>query len=179
VARYAEPSGGAASSEHHREVICKLPDRVLGLTRQGTAVTVTAMDRAATVDDIRPRLADIGSVLPELDLLVLFGSVATGRAHEGSDMDVAVLCRDAADLDRLHLALAPRCRSGRLDLIDLRHIAPLLAFAVAGSGQLLYEREPGRFREFQSLAWRRYVDTKRLRDAQRRSLQVFLSRPPA
>jgi len=41
------------------------------------------------------------------------------------------------------------------------------------------ERDPGTFRTFQSLAWRRYVDTKKLRDAQRRSLEVFRARTSA
>jgi hypothetical protein len=52
----------------------------------------------------------------------------------------------------------------------------LLAFEVARAGLVLFERSPGLFRQFQSLASRRYTDTQKLRDAQRRSIQVFLAR---
>jgi hypothetical protein len=44
----------------------------------------------------------------------------------------------------------------------------------------LFERSPGAFREFQSLASRRYADTRKLRDAQQRAIDVFLQKhPPA
>src|SRR5438876_341306 len=92
-----------------------------------------------------------------------------------SDVDVAVRCDAAADLDALFMALAPRLKSSRLDLIDLRRAGPLLAFEVARSGHLLFERSPGAFRTFQSLASRRYADTRKLREAQKRSLHVFLA----
>lgn len=114
--------------------------------------------------------------MPELALVVLFGSAARGRVRPDSDVDVAVLTDSAADLESAFLALAPVFMTERLDLVDLRRAGPLLAFQVARSGLLLYERSPGAFRQFQSLASRRYADTKRLRDAQKRSIHVFLSR---
>ena len=40
----------------------------------------------------RLRLADIAAA-HELDLVLLFGSVATGREHAGSDLDIAVRYR--------------------------------------------------------------------------------------
>jgi predicted nucleotidyltransferase len=137
------------------------------------------MTSIATPDELRKSLAGVGTELPELRLLVVFGSAVRGRTHDDSDLDLAVGCDEAADLDHLFLALAPRCRTSRLDLVDLRRAAPLLAFEIARKGQLLFEREPGRFRAFQSLAWRRYVDTKKLRDAERRSLEVFRARTMA
>jgi hypothetical protein len=88
---------------------------------------------------------------------------------------VAVRCAAAADLDALFMALAPRLKSDRLDLVDLRRAGSLLAFEVARSGHVLFERSPGLFREFQSLASRRYADTRKLREAQKRSLQVYLA----
>jgi predicted nucleotidyltransferase len=127
---------------------------------------------------MRDFLANIAAEVPDLDLIVLFGSMAANRARPGSDVDVAVLCQRVADLDALFLALAPRLKTARLDLVDLRRAGPLLAFEVARSGHLLFERRPGVFRQFQSLASRRYADTKKLRDAQRRSIQVFLAREP-
>ena len=125
---------------------------------------------------MRESLADIGVEIPQVELIVLFGSTASGRARPRSDVDVGVLNRDVADLDLLFLALAPKLKTDRLDLVDLRRAGPLLAFEVARSGLVLFERSPGVFRQFQSLASRRYADTKKLRTAQQRSIQVFLAR---
>ena len=125
---------------------------------------------------IAGRLGDIADILPDLELLVLCGSQASGRATRRSDVDVAISCVGPADLDAAYLALAPRIGSDRLDLVDLRRAGPLLAFQVARHGVLLFERRPGTFREFQSLASRRYCDTAKLRRAPQRAIQVFLER---
>jgi Polymerase beta, Nucleotidyltransferase len=130
---------------------------------------------APTVETSGASFADIGLEIPDLELLILFGSAAKGRIRTTSDVDVAVRCAAAADLDALFMALAPRLKSDRLDLLDLRRAGPLLAFEVARSGHLLFERSLGLFREFQSLASRRYADTSKLRVAQQRSLQVYLA----
>jgi predicted nucleotidyltransferase len=122
------------------------------------------------------RLEDLRAVAPSVELVVLFGSVARGRSRPDSDLDVAVRCDGPADLDALYLLLAPRLAVPRLDLVDLRRSGTLLAFQVARHGRLLYERDPGAFRSFQSLASRRYCDTDKLRRAQRRSIHVFLER---
>src|SRR5437773_4753843 len=112
--------------------------------------------------------------MPDVRLIILFGSAAKDRANSHSDVDVAILADGAADLDAAYLALAPVLRSNRLDLVDLQHAGPLLMFEVARSGVPLFEREPGTFRQFQSLAIRRYADTKKLRDAQKRAIEIFL-----
>lgn len=122
------------------------------------------------------RLADLPRVVPDLRLLILFGSMAKGSARAGSDADLAALCDAVADLDALYLTLAPRLETDRIDLIDLRRAGPLLAFQVARTGRVLFERDPGTFRQFQSLASRRFCDTEKLRRAQRRSIHIFLER---
>jgi predicted nucleotidyltransferase len=122
------------------------------------------------------RLEDVRAVAPRVELVVLFGSVARGRSRADSDLDVAVRCDGPADLDALYLLLAPRVATSLLDLVDLRRTGSLLAFHVARHGQVLYERDPGAFRSFQSLASRRYCDTDKLRRAQRRSIHAFLER---
>jgi predicted nucleotidyltransferase len=134
------------------------------------------MTSAATAELIQQRLADLSRVMPDLRLLVLFGSLARGRARSESDIDVAVQCDGPADLDALYLAMAPRFGTDRLDLVDIRRAGPILAMAVARTGRPLFEREPGAFREFQSLASRRYCDTEKLRHARRRAIRAFLER---
>ena len=134
------------------------------------------MTSAVTAELIRRRLADLPGMMPDLRLLVLFGSAARDRARSESDIDLAVQCDGPADLDALYLAVAPRLGTDRLDLIDLRRAGPLLGMAVARTGRPLFEREPGAFREFQSLASRRYCDTDKLRRARRRAIHAFLER---
>jgi predicted nucleotidyltransferase len=121
-------------------------------------------------------LTDLSAAAPDLALLVQFGSTITGRQTRRSDLDVAALCEGPADLGELYLTLAPRFRSGRLDLVDLRRAGPLLAREVARTGRVLFERRPGAFVEFRALASRRYSDTAKLRAAQRRAIRVFLDR---
>lgn len=128
------------------------------------------------IEEMRDRLQGLRERVPDLELVVLFGSTATGRRAAGSDVDVAVLCAGPADLDVLHGVLAPALGTDRLDLVDLRRVGPLLAMEVARSGRLLYESRRGAFRQFQSLASRRYCDTEKLRRAQRRAIHVFLAR---
>ena len=130
----------------------------------------------AQVAEIAARFRQVPDAIPELELAVLFGSTVKDQARATSDVDLAVRCAGPADLDALYLALAPRLGTDRLDLLDLRRATPLLAMEVARSGRLLYEKRPGAFREFQSLASRRYVDTAKLRRAQRRAIQAFLER---
>jgi predicted nucleotidyltransferase len=64
------------------------------------------MTSAATAELIQQRLADLSRVMPDLRLLVLFGSLARGRARSESDIHVAVQCDGPADLDALYLAMA-------------------------------------------------------------------------
>lgn len=133
------------------------------------------MDRSY-IESIAPRLQDLHAAVPDLELVVLFGSTVKGRRRAVSDVDVAVRCAEAADLDSLYLVLAPRFGTNGLDIVDLRRASPLLAMEVARSGRLLYENRPGAFRQFQSLASRRYCDTAKLRRAQRRAIHAFLER---
>jgi predicted nucleotidyltransferase len=134
------------------------------------------MIATVTAELVRRRLADLPDVLPDLRLLVLFGSVARDRSRPESDVDLAVQCDGPADLDALYSEITPRLGIDRLDLIDIRRAGPLLGMAVARAGRLLFERDPGAFREFQSLASRRYCDTDKLRRARRRAIHAFLDR---
>ena len=127
-------------------------------------------------EEMVERLADLERANPSLELAVLFGSTAKGRARSRSDLDIAVRGDELLDLDALYVVLAPRLATERLDLVDLRTAGSVLAFEVARHGQLLYERDAGTFRSFQALASRRYCDTAKLRRAQQRTIRVFLER---
>ena len=116
--------------------------------------------------------------LHDLEMVVLFGSQATGRTRPTSDVDLALrTSRKAPDVDYqegvweslLHLL-------GRadVDLVWLNHPAPLLGYQVAVNGILLHEARPGAFRDFRLYALKRHWDAKRFYDLKRRSLQRFI-----
>ena len=125
---------------------------------------------------IESRLADLVVEISSLQLLVLAGSVVRGTATESSDIDLGVLCIGEFDPDSLYLAIAPRLGTDRIDLVDLRRASPLLAFEFGRSGKLLFERKPGIFRGFHSLAYRRYCDTEKLRQGRKLRIHRFLQR---
>jgi predicted nucleotidyltransferase len=111
---------------------------------------------------------------PEIDLVVLFGSRAAGEGHAESDIDLAIRGEAPLDLVAVTNRVTRLLRTDRVDLVDLRRASPLLLREVARRGWLLYERSPGLYVMFSSLAHRRYVDTAKLRAAQREAIRNFL-----
>ncbi len=111
---------------------------------------------------------------PGLQLGLLFGSRVTGKAYPKSDIDLGFLFDDPVNPVELTAKIIKLLHTDRVDVVDFRRASPLLNFAAARHGLLLYERTPGQFSQFYSLSFRRYVDTQKLRDAQKRSLQNFL-----
>lgn len=108
----------------------------------------------------------------DLDLIVVFGSQATGRARPGSDIDLAVRWVRCPwnDPDR-ELALVGELTEavwgdGGLDVSFLNGADPLFLFQVASDGQALYERQPGDWIQFRSYAARRYYDAQKFFDRQ-------------
>ena len=126
-----------------------------------------------SIEEIRNRLsplfADEG-----LRLILLFGSVATGKVNKKSDIDLAFLFDKPIDMLALTNRVIRLLRTDNIDVIDLRRASPLLKYSAVRHGKPLYEREPGMFNEFYSLAFRMYVDTGKLRDAQAKAIQQFL-----
>lgn len=53
-----------------------------------------------------------------------------------------------ADLPLERPEIATRVHADPIDLVGLTQAGPVLAFEIARSGQLLFERRPGAFREF-------------------------------
>ena len=100
-----------------------------------------------------------------LDLIVLFGSHAKGRAMPGSDVDIAVraIQRPWGDWNwefavESALTEAIKAEGGEVDAVFLNGASSLLMFEVACSGQVLYEKEWGVFSDFKSYAALSYYD---------------------
>jgi predicted nucleotidyltransferase len=109
-----------------------------------------------------------------LQLVILFGSTATGTSHEHSDIDLGFLFDQPIDILDLTNRVITLLHTDNVDVVDLRRASPLLKMSSVKHGVVLYERSPGLFHEFSSLAIRRFIDTKKLRDARDRGIEQFL-----
>lgn len=108
---------------------------------------------------------------PEVSASYVFGSVATGRTHSGSDVDIAVLVEPSimtSDAFRYRLKLMADLMAalGRddVDLILLNEANPLLAHRILRDGRLILERSSSDRVRFQVRAFNRYLDTQPMRD---------------
>jgi predicted nucleotidyltransferase len=126
-----------------------------------------------SVEEIRNRLVPIFKD-EGLKLVLLFGSAVLGKIHKQSDIDLAFLFDKPVDILSLTNRVIRLLHADNIDVVDLRRASPLLKFSVVKNGRLLYERQPGMFNEFYSLAFRMYVDSKKLRDAQEIAIRHFL-----
>jgi predicted nucleotidyltransferase len=126
-----------------------------------------------SIDDIKERLAPLFRK-KEPQLVLLFGSMAKGGVHGKSDIDLGFLFDQPADVLALTNDVVKLLHSNRVDVVDLQRASPLLRFSAARTGTVLYERSVGLFNQFLSLAFRMYVDTKKLRDARRQMTRNFL-----
>ena len=131
------------------------------------------MNKIPSVDEIRKKLALLFEE-EGLKLVLLFGSAAAGTAHRKSDIDLGFLFKKPVDLLALTNRVIRLLHTDCVDVVDLRRASPLLGFSVAKKGRLLYESSSGVYNEFCSLAFRRYVDSKKLRDRRAEVIQRFL-----
>jgi uncharacterized protein len=124
-------------------------------------------------DEIKERLTSLFED-PGLQMALLFGSLASGKAHARSDTDLGFLFDGLADVLDLTDRVSRLLRRDNIDVVDLRRASPLLRYAAALKGMVLYEREPGVFKRFYSLSYRMYVDTRKLRDARDAAINWYL-----
>jgi len=125
------------------------------------------------IEEIRERLVPLFKER-DLRLILLFGSALMGAVHKKSDIDLAFLFDRPMDILSMTNRVIRLLRTDKVDVIDLKHASPLLKYSVAEKGKLLYEKSPGMFFEFYSLAFKEYVDTRKLREARERTIKNFL-----
>lgn len=114
-----------------------------------------------------------------IELLILFGSHASGEIHPESDIDVAVKLRKGAEASKLELIyqLDSLLNGKDIDLVIFTNDTdPLLLYEIFLNGKLLYEERPGIFDAERLRAWKLYIDTERLRMLQKKYLKEFVER---
>lgn len=114
-----------------------------------------------------------------IELLIIFGSQASGKTTPVSDIDVAVKLRKGAEASKLELIyqLDSLLNGKDIDLVILTDDTdPLLLYEIFLNGKLLYEKSPGIFDAGRLRAWKLYIDTERLRMLQKKYLKEFVER---
>lgn len=111
--------------------------------------------------------------LPEVQMVVLFGSRAKGQERAKSDWDIGVLARVGCYEGFAQFKLQSELSEilsipfDRIDLVNLRYCSPLLGFAIARDGKVLYQETSITFTRFQVKASKMYADTAKFRRLQR------------
>lgn len=131
------------------------------------------VNRSPSVEEIRKKLMPVFEE-QGAELVLLFGSAASGTMHKRSDIDLAFLFEGPLDIVALTNKVIQRLRTDNVDVVDLRHAPPLLRYLVAKNGRVLYEKREGLFNIYYSLAFRMYVDSRKLREAQRAAISQYL-----
>lgn len=104
--------------------------------------------------DCLPILQRLLAEEPHVELAVLFGSRASGRATSASDVDLGLrFAPDASSAQRQSLSnVLERALGAPLDLIDLDEAPPLLRMELARSGVVVKEAKPGSWTSFRARA---------------------------
>lgn len=91
---------------------------------------------------------------PAVELAVLFGSRAGGRARVSSDVDIGLEWAPDADERRKRAVLnaVERALGASVDAVDLTSAPPMLRFEIARTGVLLVSRAPGRWSDVKARA---------------------------
>ena len=102
-----------------------------------------------------------------IDLCILFGSQATGKARPPSDVDIALFSQTNPALPKNLLRLYGELEDlfgYEVDLVIIeRDTDPVLRLEIFQHGKPLYESQPGLFVEQRVLAVKLYDDTEPLR----------------
>lgn len=132
-------------------------------------------------EEIKRALAPIFRRREEVIAAYLFGSTVMEITHNESDVDIAVLVDEGKkeEMDRTEpygyeagmvAELSKALGTDRVDLVVLNGAPPLLAHQVISKGKLLFSRDDRARTAFEVRTKLRYLDTKPLREIQRRYL---------
>jgi predicted nucleotidyltransferase len=126
------------------------------------------------------RLRELLTADPRVAAALVFGSVARGRTHAESDLDLAILWTDEAA--RKHFVGDPLVFLGRctkaagkeVHLVDVEQASPPLRQRIFRDAMVLVDRDPARLRRLHYEALRDVIDWEWLRRMQDRRLREQL-----
>jgi predicted nucleotidyltransferase len=123
-------------------------------------------------EEIKSKIAEIAKK-HELDLVVLFGSTARETTHAGSDIDIAVLSKKAADVSLLTEEIGNVFQRNDVEVVNLSGASPFLMRAVAEDGVAIFESRKDFFTEWKVFARNVWFDSAWLRAKQKNALKSW------
>ena len=105
---------------------------------------------------------EVAAATPGVQLLVLFGSAASGRLRPESDVDVGWQGDPPPGGEAALLAALERRLGREVHLVDLRLASELLRIEVVRAGLVAFERAPGRWTTFAAESMSRWADIEPL-----------------
>lgn len=123
--------------------------------------------------EIKRKIAQL-AVSHNLNLVILFGSQATGRTHEKSDIDIAVLSRVNINKQRIALEFDEIFRRDDIEVTDLSKASPTLMREIVSDGQMLYEAHPDLFFRWKLYAIKIWMETSWLRSLANRKAREWV-----
>lgn len=125
------------------------------------------------IEKIQNMLPELLRRFPMVDVLYLFGSRASGREKEKSDVDLALFIDQtnyASDpLLDLKIGAFVEEQSGiRTDIIIMNKVSPILQHEVLRTGKRLYEKDSTKRAQYELITFKSHEDTKYYQDLRRK-----------
>lgn len=114
------------------------------------------------IDKIKPKIKELAEKY-DLSLVVLFGSQATGRIHQKSDIDIAVLGAKKFYMPKLMIDFDRIFKRDDIEIVDLGVASPTLMHCVVRDGKALFEKDADTFFNWKLYAIWVWMDTAWLR----------------
>lgn len=153
--------------------------RGIPLAGEGSFFAASSPSQAAGYSRLqnKKRLKEIAKKY-SLELVLLFGSRASGTDYKGSDFDIAYVSQKELNLEEescLIIDLTPIFRSENIDLVNLKKSPPLLFYAIFQNCQILYEKESLLFPTWRAYAFKRYIESKPLYEEKYKKLEAKIA----
>ncbi|WP_422444865.1 type VII toxin-antitoxin system MntA family adenylyltransferase antitoxin [Thermoanaerobacterium sp. DL9XJH110] len=113
------------------------------------------------------KLPEVFEKRPDIVAGYIYGSHATGKTTDLSDIDIAVLLQGETSFEaELELIgdISEALHTDDFDLVILNNCPPYLQYEVISSGRLIYEKDRELRCDFQVKALQRYFDVKHIYD---------------
>jgi len=128
-------------------------------------------------DKIKEKVKEIAQKYG-LSFVALFGSQATGKTHQKSDIDIAYLSKNDLGLEResnLIFDLSAIFRNENIDLLNLKNAKPLLYYGVFKNCRVIFEKTPLIFQTLRAYAFKKYIETKPLYEERFKRLEAKIA----
>ena len=100
------------------------------------------------------------SELPEIELIYLFGSMATGKTHPQSDLDIAFWDSSSPVEELRRFAIQEQLAalfSIDVDLVDMRIASEVFRYEIVTTGRRIYTKDIERMHFIENSIWSDYL----------------------